>query len=143
MLGFRSGFKESFSGPGFLENTTIADLQGQDLRIKRSWVRIPPGSLDRRFRNEPPILLFSTAPAIHYRRIVKQPCLPDLTCSDVISFIFTTFYVLKQFKNGSKQFRQKSQIALGAACLSAGHFVNKPWVQPARERELRTQVLSP
>ena len=37
MPGFRSGFKESFSEPASLENTTIADLQGQDLRIKRSW----------------------------------------------------------------------------------------------------------
>ena len=34
MPGFRSGFKESISGPGFLENTTIADLPGQELRIK-------------------------------------------------------------------------------------------------------------
>ena len=32
--GFRPGFKESFSKPVSLENTTIADLQGQDLRMK-------------------------------------------------------------------------------------------------------------
>ena len=30
MPGFRSGFKESFSKPVSLENTTMADLQGQE-----------------------------------------------------------------------------------------------------------------